>query len=72
MNIADDLVNAFNDGYKQGKVDAVMRCGECKRCGRLTDGSLFCGRIKTGVYGMYHVVRSDDYCSYGAKMERVS
>lgn len=25
LNIADDLVNAFNDGYKQGKIDAVVR-----------------------------------------------
>jgi translation initiation factor 2 gamma subunit (eIF-2gamma) len=25
MNIADDLVNAYNDGYKQGKEDAVVR-----------------------------------------------
>lgn len=23
MNIADDLVNAFNEGYNQGKIDAV-------------------------------------------------
>lgn len=29
MNIADDLVNAFNDGYKQGKIDAMVR-GEWK------------------------------------------
>ena len=25
MNIADDLVKAYNDGYQQGKKDAVVR-----------------------------------------------
>jgi hypothetical protein len=25
MNIADDLVSAFNDGYRQGREDAVVR-----------------------------------------------
>ena len=25
MNIADDLVKAYNEGYQQGKKDAVVR-----------------------------------------------
>ena len=29
MNIVDDLVSAFNDGYRQGREDAVVR-GEWK------------------------------------------
>ena len=35
MNIADDLARAFNDGYTQGKADAVVRCKECKHFERL-------------------------------------
>ena len=41
MNIADDLVSAFNDGYRQGREDAVVRGEwiehedemECPQCG---------------------------------------
>jgi hypothetical protein len=52
-------------------VDAVpvVRCRECKSHGTLKSGELFCGKIKTGIYGYYHTVKADDYCSYGAKME---
>lgn len=41
MNIADDLVNAFNEGYEKGKADAVpvVRCGECKYYGGMLPGS---------------------------------
>lgn len=31
MNIADDLVSAFNDGYEKGKADAeayLLHCGD--------------------------------------------
>ena len=44
MNIADDLVKAFNDGYVQGKADAVVHghwiddevlCeSKCFKCGK--------------------------------------
>lgn len=52
-------------------IDAVpvVRCRECKSHGTLKSGELFCGKIKTGIYGYYHTVKADDYCSYGAKME---
>jgi hypothetical protein len=47
----------------------VVRCKECKSHGTLKSGELFCGKIKTGIYGDYHTVKADDYCSYGKKME---
>jgi hypothetical protein len=41
LNIADDLVKAFNDGYKQGKIDAVVR-GEWIHGCRDGAGTEFC------------------------------
>jgi hypothetical protein len=52
LNIADDLVKAFNDGYKQGKIDAVVRgewitaddigdcCYRCSECEFIRDAYL--------------------------------
>lgn len=50
-------------------IDAVpvVRCSECISHGTLTNGNLFCGKRFTGVYGEYHVVKPDDYCSYGGR-----
>jgi hypothetical protein len=50
-------------------IDAVpvVRCSECINHGTLTNGNLFCGKRLTGVYGVYHVVKPDDYCSYGKR-----
>jgi hypothetical protein len=39
MNIADDLVSAFNDGYRQGREDAVVR-GEWKLYGNDDDSGM--------------------------------
>ena len=52
-------------------IDAVpvVRCRECKSHGTLKSGELFCGKIKTGIYGYYHTVKADDYCSYGERKE---
>ena len=47
----------------------VVRCRECKSHGTLKSGELFCGKIKTGIYGYYHTVKADDYCSYGERKE---
>jgi len=53
-------------------IDAVpvVRCSECISHGTLTNGNLFCGKRFTGVYGEYHVVEPDDYCSYGKRREK--
>jgi hypothetical protein len=53
-------------------IDAVpvVRCSECISHGTLTNGNLFCGKRLTGVYGVYHVVKPDDYCSYGKRSMR--
>ena len=53
-------------------IDAVpvVRCSECISHGTLTNGSLYCGKIKTGIYGVYHVVKPDDYCSYGKRIKK--
>lgn len=48
----------------------VVRCSECISHGTLTNGNLFCGKRFTGVYGEYHVVKPDDYCSYGKRREK--
>jgi hypothetical protein len=50
-------------------IDAVpvVRCSECISHGTLKSGELFCGKIKTGIYGYYHTVKADDYCSYGER-----
>ena len=52
-------------------IDAVpvVRCRECKNHGTLKSGELFCGKIKTGIYGYYHTVKADDYCSHGERKE---
>ena len=52
-------------------IDAVpvVRCRECKSHGTLKSGELFCGKIKTGMYGYHHTVKADDYCSYGERKE---
>jgi hypothetical protein len=47
----------------------VVRCRECKSHGTLKSGELFCGKIKTGIYGYYHTVKADFYCSYGERKE---
>ena len=49
---------------------SVVRCSECISHGTLTNGNLFCGKRFTGVYGEYHVVQPDDYCSYGKRREK--
>lgn len=56
---------------EQPTIDAVpvVRCRECKSHGTLKSGELFCGKIKTGIYGYYHAVKADDYCSYGERKE---
>ena len=86
MKTADDVSKAYHEGYEQGRFDAiadiphgiekgysvvaVVRCGECISHGTLTNGKLFCGKRFTGVYGEYHVVKPDDYCSYGKRREK--
>ena len=52
-------------------IDAVpvVRCSECISHGTLTNGNLYCGKIKTGIYGYYRTVKADDYCSYGERKE---
>jgi hypothetical protein len=57
------------DTAPEVKAVPVVRCRECKSHGTLKSGELFCGKIKTGIYGYYHTVKADDYCSYGERKE---
>lgn len=72
MNIADDLIKAFNDGYKQGKIDAVVR-GEWM----VTDAyphRVYCSLCyKTNVLNEEWLFEKNEYPKFcmwcGAKME---
>jgi hypothetical protein len=71
MNIADNLIKAFNDGYQQGKRDAVVR-GEWV----VTDAyphRVYCSLCyKTNIYNA-EILEGKEYprfCMWcGAKME---
>ena len=69
--LTDSIRTAVALAENASTIDAVpvVRCRECKSHGTLKGGELFCGKIKTGIYGYCHTVKADDYCSYGAKME---
>ena len=73
-SIADDLVNAFNDGYEKGKTDAVpvVRCKECKHFKRDIPcvGGTYngCEQLE-GTDGCEPYVEEDFFCAYGEKKD---